>query len=214
MIKFDRVTKRYAPDIVALADVSAEIAAGELVTIVGHSGAGKSTLLRMIPALERPSSGAVLVNGQNVGALGRGALPFLRRNLGFVCQEQKLLFDRSAIDNVLLPLEIVGFPRREAQRRAEAALDKVGLLKRARALPIALSGGEQQRLAIARAVVHRPALLLADEPTAYLDAGTANDVAGIFLEFHRVGVTVLVALCDDSLFANARRLRLDHGRLQ
>ncbi len=214
MIQFNRVNKRYPPDIAALADVTADIAAGELVTVVGHSGAGKSTLLRLIPAIERPSGGAVLVNGQNVGALGRGALPFLRRNIGLVFQDQKLLFDRSALDNVLLPLDITGFPHREAKRRAEAALDKVGLLKRARAFPIALSGGEQQRLAIARAVVHRPALLLADEPTAYLDTGTAQDVANIFLEFHRVGVTVIAATYDAALFPGAHQLRLDHGRLQ
>lgn len=213
MIRFDRIGKRYPPDITALADISAEIAAGELVTIVGHSGAGKSTLLRLIPAIERPTSGSLLVNGQNVGTLRRGALPYLRRHIGLVFQDQKLLFDRSALDNVLLPLEITGFPPKEAQRRAEAALDKVGLLKRARALPIALSGGEQQRLAIARAVAHRPALLLADEPTAYLDAETARDVANIFIEFQRVGVTVLAATYDDSLFPGARRLRLDHGRL-
>jgi len=214
MIRFDRVSKRYPPDIAALTDVSAEIGAGELVVVSGHSGAGKSTLLRLIPAVERPTTGAVLVNGQNVGTLRRNALPYLRRNIGLVFQDQKLLFDRSALANVLLPLEIAGFPPREAKRRAEAALDKVGLGKRARALPIALSGGEQQRLAIARAVAHRPALLLADEPTAYLDADTARDVAGIFDEFHRVGVTVLVATYDDSLFPAARRLRLDHGRLQ
>jgi cell division transport system ATP-binding protein len=214
MIRFDRITKRYPPDITALSDVTAEIAAGELVTVVGHSGAGKSTLLRLLPAIERPTSGAVLVNGQNVAALGRGALPWLRRNIGIVFQDQKLLFDRSALDNVLLPLDITGFPHREARRRAEAALDKVGLGRRARALPIALSGGEQQRLAIARAVVHRPALLLADEPTAYLDAETARDVARIFVEFHRVGVTVLAATYDERLFPGARRLRLDHGRLQ
>lgn len=213
MIKFDRIAKRYPPDITALADISAEIAAGELVTIIGHSGAGKSTLLKLIPAIERPTSGAVLVNGQNVGALPARGLPFLRRNIGLVFQDQKLLFDRSVLANVLLPLEITGFPYKEAQRRAEAALDKVGLLKRAKALPIALSGGEQQRLAIARAVVHRPGLLLADEPTAYLDADTARDVANIFLEFHRVGVTVLVATYDASLFPAARHLRLDHGRL-
>lgn len=213
MITFDRVTKRYPPDITALTDVSAEIADGELVTVVGHSGAGKSTLLKLIPAIERPTAGSILVNGQNVATLGRGALPYLRRNMGLVFQDQKLLFDRSALANVLLPLEIAGFPHREAQRRAEAALDKVGLLARARALPIALSGGEQQRLAIARAVVHRPGLLLADEPTAYLDADTARDVAGIFLEFHRVGVTVAVATYDDSLFAGARRFCLDHGRI-
>lgn len=213
MIKFNRIAKRYPPDITALAGISAEISAGELVTVIGHSGAGKSTLLKLIPAIERPTAGTVLMNGQNVGALGRSALPFLRRNIGLVFQDQKLLFDRSALANVLLPLEITGFPHKEARRRAEAALDKVGLLARARALPIALSGGEQQRLAIARAVVHRPSLLLADEPTAYLDADTAQNVAGIFLEFHRVGVTVMVATYDDRLFPGARRLRLDHGRL-
>lgn len=214
MITFDRVSKRYPPDILALADVSVGIAPGELVTVTGHSGAGKSTLLKLIPAIERPTGGTVLVNGQNVGVLKAGALPYLRRNMGLVFQDQKLLFDRSVIDNVLLPLEITGFPHKEARRRAEAALDKVGLLGRAKAMPIALSGGEQQRLAIARAVVHRPALLLADEPTAYLDIDTARDVVRIFLEFHRVGVTVLVATYDDSLFPGARRLRLDHGRLQ
>lgn len=213
MIRFDRIGKRYPPDITALADISTEIAAGELVTITGHSGAGKSTLLRLIPAIERPTSGALLVNGQNVGGLRRSALPYLRRNIGLVFQDQKLLFDRSALDNVLLPLEITGFPLKEAKRRAEAALDKAGLLKRSRALPIALSGGEQQRLAIARAVAHRPALLLADEPTAYLDAETARDVAAIFIEFNRAGVTVLAATYDDSLFPGARQLRLDHGRL-
>ena len=214
MIQFDRVSKRYPPDITALADINAEIAAGELVTVLGHSGAGKSTLLKLIPAIERPTGGTLLVNGQNIAALGKGALPFLRRNIGLVFQDQKLLFDRSALANVLLPLEITGFPHKEAQRRAEAALDKVGLLNRSRALPIALAGGEQQRLAIARAVVHRPALLLVDEPTAYLDADTARDVAEIFMEFHRVGVTVVIATYDGSLFPGARTIRLDHGRLQ
>jgi len=213
MIQLDRVSKRYPPDITALTDVSVTVSAGEMVAITGHSGAGKSTLLKLIPAIERPTSGAVLVNGQNVGALPARALPFLRRNIGLVFQDQKLLFDRSAMDNVLLPLDIAGFSRKEAQRRAEAALDKVGLGKRTRAMPIALSGGEQQRLAIARAVVHRPALLIADEPTAYLDADTAHDVANIFIEFHRVGVTVLIATYDATLFPGARRLRLDRGRL-
>lgn len=213
MIRFDRIGKRYPPDITALADISAEIAAGELVTITGHSGAGKSTLLKLIPAIERPTSGTLLVNGQNVGGLRRGALPYLRRHIGLVFQDQKLLFDRSALDNVLLPLEIAGFAPKEARRRAAAALDKVGLGARARALPIALSGGEQQRLAIARAVAHRPALLLADEPTAYLDPDTARAVADIFIEFHRVGVTVLAATYAGSLFPGARCLHLDHGHL-
>ena len=215
MIRFDRVSKRYPPGIDALSDVSFEVGDGELVVIGGHSGAGKSTLLKLIAAIERPSTGSVLVNAQNVGALKRRALPFLRRNLGLVFQDQKLLFDRSAFDNVMLPLSIAGFPPGEAAKRVRAALDKVGLLAREKAMPIALSGGEQQRLAIARAVVNRPKLLLADEPTAHLDAETAADVARIFKEFHRVGVSVLVATCDADLFADLapRRILLDHGRL-
>jgi cell division transport system ATP-binding protein len=214
MIKFDHASKRYPPGLNALSDVSFEIAAGELVTVGGHSGAGKSTLLKLIAAIERPTGGAVLVQGQNIGSLKRSAIPYLRRNLGVVFQDQKLLFDRNAFDNVMLPLTIAGFPATEARRRAQAALDKVGLLARQKALPIMLSGGEQQRLAIARAVVGRPNLLMADEPTAHLDAETAADVARIFLDFRAVGVTVLIATYDNSLFPGARRLTLDHGRLQ
>jgi cell division transport system ATP-binding protein len=213
MIKFDHASKRYPPGLNALSDVSFEIAAGELVTVGGHSGAGKSTLLKLIAATERPTGGAVLVQGQNIGSLKRSAIPYLRRNLGVVFQDQKLLFDRNAFDNVMLPLTIAGFPVIEARRRVQAALDKVGLLARQKALPIMLSGGEQQRLAIARAVVGRPNLLMADEPTAHLDAETAADVARIFLDFRAVGVTVLIATYDNSLFPQARRLTLDHGRL-
>jgi cell division transport system ATP-binding protein len=214
MIKFDHASKRYPPGLDALSDVSFEIAAGELVTVGGHSGAGKSTLLKLIAAIERPTGGAVLVQGQNIGSLKRSAIPYLRRNLGVVFQDQKLLFDRNVFDNVMLPLTISGFPPAEARRRVQAALDKVGLLARQKALPIMLSGGEQQRLAIARAVVGRPNLLMADEPTAHLDAETAADVARIFLDFRAVGVTVLIATYDNSLFPQARRLTLDHGRLQ
>lgn len=213
MIRFDRVSKRYPPGIDALTDISFEIGAGELVVLSGHSGAGKSTLLKLIPAIERPTGGSVLVNNQNVGALGRAAIPVLRRNLGLVFQDQKLLFDRNAFENVMLPLSISGFPPREAARRVRAALDKVGLLAREKALPIALSGGEQQRLAIARAVVNRPNLLIADEPTAHLDPDTARDVAQIFRDFHQVGVAVLIATYDRVLFADARRIVLDHGKL-
>lgn len=213
MIRFDRVSKRYPPGIDALADVSFEIGQGELVTLSGHSGAGKSTLLKLIAGIERPTGGAVLVNGQNVGSLKRGAIPYLRRNLGLVFQDQKLLFDRNAFDNVMLPLSISGFPPREATARVRAALDKVGLGKREKAYPIMLSGGEQQRLAIARAVVGRPDLLLADEPTAHLDAETASDVARIFLEFNRAGVSLLVATYAHELFPGGNRLTLDHGRL-
>jgi cell division transport system ATP-binding protein len=215
MIRFEHVVKRYPPGGDALADVSFAIGKGELALVAGHSGAGKSTLLKLISAIERPTSGTVLVNGQNVGALKRQALPYLRRNLGIVFQDQKLLFDRSVFDNVMLPLALSGFPGREADRRVRAALDKVGLLAREKAMPMALSGGEQQKLALARAVVNRPNLLLADEPTAHLDADTAKDVCAILSEFHRVGVTLLIATYDATLFADCmtRRLTLQQGRL-
>ena len=215
MIRFEHVCRRYPPNIEALTDVGLSITSGELVLVGGHSGAGKSTLLKLIAAIERPSSGTVLVNGQNIGVLKRAAIPALRRNLGLVFQDQKLLFDRNAYDNVMLPLAIAGFPPREAGKRVRAALDKVGLLPREKAMPIALSGGEQQRLAIARAVVNRPAILLADEPTAHLDPITASEVAAIFRDFHQVGVTVVIASYDDASFSAfvPRRLRLDHGRL-
>lgn len=215
MIRFEHVSRRYPPEHFALSDVSFDVAAGELVLISGHSGAGKTTLLKLIAAMERPTGGNVLVHGQNVGTLKRKAIPYLRRNLGLVFQDQKLLADRSAFENVMLPLSIAGFPPREAASRARAALDKVGLLAREKALPVSLSGGEQQRLSIARAVVNRPSILLADEPTAHLDPQTARDVAEIFGEFHRVGVTTLIATYDHELFMpyNSRQLTLDHGRL-
>lgn len=211
-IRFDRVAKRYPQGIDALSDISFELAEGEMLVVAGHSGAGKSTLLKLIAGIERPSAGAVLVGGQNVGALKARAIPYLRRNLGLVLQDQKLLFDRSAFENVMLPLAITGFPRRDAVQRARAALDKVGLLGRANSLPIALSGGEQQRLAIARAVVNRPSILLVDEPTAHLDDDTAADVVRIFREFHRVGVTLLITTCDRHAFPDARRITLEGGR--
>lgn len=216
MIRFEHVSRRYPPEYFALSDVSFEIAAGELVLISGHSGAGKTTLLKLIAAMERPTGGNVLVHGQNVGTLKRKAIPYLRRNLGLVFQDQKLLEDRNAFENVMLPLSIAGFPPREAASRARAALDKVGLLAREKAMPISLSGGEQQRLSIARAVVNRPSILLADEPTAHLDPQTAHDVAAIFIEFHRVGVTTLITTYDHALFAPyaPRQLTLAHGRLQ
>ena len=213
MIRFDRVSKRYPPDVDALGDINLEVGAGDLLVIGGHSGAGKSTLLKLLASVERPTSGAVLVGGQNLGSLSASALPYYRRRIGMVFQDQKLLFDRSVFDNVMLPLAISGFPTGEAAARVRAALDKVGLGDREKALPIMLSGGEQQRLAIARAVVGRPDLLLADEPTSHLDAETAADVARILLEFNRVGVTLLVATYARELFPGARQVRLDHGRL-
>jgi cell division transport system ATP-binding protein len=215
LISFSTVAKRYPGGQEALRDVSFSLAQGEFAFLAGHSGAGKSTLLKLIPAIERPSSGTVLVNGQNVGALKKAAIPFLRRNLGLVFQDQKLLYDRSVFDNVMLPLSFGELAGREAARRARAALEKVGLLARERANPVQLSGGEQQRLAIARAVVNRPALLIADEPTANLDAASAVGVMEIFAAFNQVGVTVLVATHDEALIARfARRvLRLAGGRI-
>lgn len=215
MISFSSVSKRYPGGQEALKSVSFAVAQGEFAFIAGHSGAGKSTLLKLIPAIERPSSGAVLVNGQNVGALKRSALPYLRRNLGLVFQDQKLLYDRSVFDNVMLPLAFGDLGSREAERRARAALEKVGLAARERANPVQLSGGEQQRLAIARAVVNRPAVLIADEPTANLDAAAAAAVLEIFASFHQVGVTVLVATHDEALIERfaQRVLRLAGGSI-
>lgn len=216
LISFSQVHKRYPGGREALVDVSFSAEPGELIFLTGHSGAGKSTLLKLIAAIERPSSGTLLVAGQNLAAMKPAAVPFLRRNLGLVFQDQKLLYDRSAFQNVLLPLLVTGQSPREAARRARAALDKVGLLARERANPVALSGGEQQRLCIARAVVNRPNLLIADEPTASLDAESAADIMNIFREFHQVGVTVLVATHDKSLMEvmKPRVLALRQGRLE
>jgi cell division transport system ATP-binding protein len=215
MIQVSHVSKRYPGGYEALRDVTFAVEAGEMVFITGHSGAGKSTLLKLIAAIERPSSGSVIINGQNVSAMKSGAIPFLRRNFGLIFQDHKLLFDRSVFENVALPLAITGFPRREIARRVRAALDKVGLLGRERSRPVTLSGGEQQRLCIARAVVNRPAILLADEPTGNLDAAYAEEIIGMFESFNQVGVTVVIATHDQAMIERLgpRILHLDHGRL-
>jgi cell division transport system ATP-binding protein len=215
LVSFSAVAKRFPGGKSALENVSFALQAGEMAFLTGRSGAGKSTLLKLIPAIERPTSGAVIVNGQNVGALKRSAVPYLRRNLGLVFQDQKLLYDRSAYENVLLPLAFSGQPPQEAAKRVRAALDKVGLLTREKANPIELSGGEQQRLAIARAVVNRPAILVADEPTANLDAESAAKVLDIFVAFNQVGVTVLIATHDQALIAKYGRkiLHLEEGKI-
>ncbi|HEX6828931.1 MAG TPA: cell division ATP-binding protein FtsE [Burkholderiales bacterium] len=215
MISFSQVTKHYPGGYEALKGVAFTVEAGEMVFVTGHSGAGKSTLLKLVAAIERPTAGSVIVNGQNVGAMKAGAIPYLRRNLGLVFQDQKLLFDRSVLENVLLPLQIAGHGHREAGKRGRAALDKVGLLGRERARPITLSGGEQQRLCIARAIVARPSILIADEPTASLDASYAGEIMDIFRAFHQVGVTVLVATHDQAMIQRLkpRVIRLEHGAL-
>jgi cell division transport system ATP-binding protein len=215
MINFNQVTKRYPGGHEALTNTSLEIAQGELVFLTGHSGAGKSTLLKLIAAIERPTSGIVSVNGQNVGRLSRHAVPYLRRNIGLVFQDHKLLFDRNVIENVVLPLDIAGVDRRESFKRARAVIDKVGLLNREKSHPISLSGGEQQRVCIARALVGRPALLLADEPTGNLDAGYAADIMSMFRDFHQVGTTLVIATHDERAITalGGRNLHLDHGHV-
>lgn len=215
MITLSHVVKRYPGGRQALNDVGFTIDAGELVFITGHSGAGKTTLLKLLVAIERPTSGSVIVNGQNVGTLQPRAVPFLRRKFGLIFQDHKLLYDRTVFQNVALPLDIAGYAAKEAARRVRAALDKVGLLKYEKAMPITLSGGEQQRLCIARAIVHRPAILLADEPTGNLDAEYAADIGELFRSFNQVGVTVVVATHDQSLQARLtpRMIALRNGEI-
>jgi cell division transport system ATP-binding protein len=201
MIQFSAVAKRYPNGHDALRDVTFEMKAGEMVVVTGHSGAGKSTLLKLASGVERATSGSVVVSGQNLSSLGETALAILRRHIGFVFQDHKLLFDRPAWDNVALPLRIAGASAEEIGRRVRASLDKVGLLGKEKAMPIALSGGEQQRLCIARAIVNRPAILVADEPTGNLDADSSRQILDLFLSFNRVGVTVLLSTHDDSALA-------------
>jgi cell division transport system ATP-binding protein len=212
MIEFQSVSKRYSADALALHDVSLNIGKGELVYLAGPSGAGKSTLMKMVAAIERPTSGRVIVNGQDIGRLKKAGVPFLRRKLGLIFQHQRLLNDRSILANVMLPLIVTGSPRGQAEGRARAALDRVGLLDRANALPMELSGGEQQRVAIARAIVNRPQIILADEPTANLDRAAADRVLEALRAFHAVGVTCMISTHDDYVLESAARvIRLDHG---
>lgn len=215
MIELSDVTKRYPGGHEAVSNLSLTIAQGELVFLTGHSGAGKSTLLKLIAAIERPTTGNVVVNGQNVGRMKRPALPFFRRNIGLIFQDHKLLYDRSVFDNVLLPLHIQGMTGSDAAKRVRAALDKVGLLKKERTRPITLSGGEQQRLCIARAIVSRPALVLADEPTANLDDAYARDIMDMFRAFNEVGVTLVISPHDQELINRygGRPLNLAYGKL-
>ncbi|MEH6608212.1 MAG: cell division ATP-binding protein FtsE [Halioglobus sp.] len=215
MISFDRVSKRYAEGHDALREVSFKIERDELVFLTGHSGAGKSTLMRLIMLMERPSRGQVLVDGQNLAVLGSRAIPGHRRDIGVVFQNHQLLFDRSVFDNVALPLIIAGYDHREVGRRVRAALDKVSLLERERALPITLSGGEQQRVGIARAVVCRPKILLADEPTGNLDPALSKEIMTLFEDFSQVGVTVLIASHDLALISRMhhRIITLREGRI-
>ncbi len=215
MIVFSSTTKRYTNGFEALKSVSLTIEKGEMVAVTGHSGAGKSTLLKLAAGIELANAGKVLVNNQNLSQLKEAGLAVLRRNLGLVFQDHKLLFERNVFANVALPLEIAGFTRTETGKRVRAALDKVGLLNREKANPIALSGGEQQRLCIARAIVNRPSILIADEPTGNLDQTYAATIIDLFKSFNQVGVTVLLSTHDAAGLARlqCRRIEIDHGTL-
>jgi len=215
MICFDNVSKRYSEGRDALVGVSFELQTGELAFLTGHSGAGKSTLLKLIMLMERPSRGQVLIGNKHLGRVRSHQIPYLRRQIGVVFQNHQLLYDRSVFNNVALPLQISGVRSREQGRRVRAALEKVDLLHRENDNPIALSGGEQQRIGIARAVVNKPKILLADEPTGNLDPALSAEVMRLFEDFNRVGVTVLIASHDISLIEQLRRrvLTLSAGRL-
>lgn len=214
MIRFDEVSKRYPGGNEALRGLAVHIAQGEMAFITGASGAGKSTFLRMIPLLERPSQGSVVIDGVNLARLPKRRVPYLRRRIGIIFQDHRLLHDRSVFDNVALPLVIAGRAHQDIRRRVRAALDKVGLLHKERAEPVTLSGGEQQRVGIARAVVTRPPVLLADEPTGNLDPTLSEEIMRLFEQFNQVGVTTVIASHDLPLIERLghRRIRLVEGR--
>jgi len=215
MIEFRQVTKRYDSDHTALRQVNFQLGRGELAFLTGHSGAGKSTLLKLIMVMDRPTAGEVVVGGQHLNTLPKRQIPFIRRHIGAVFQNHQLLFDRTVFDNVAMPLEVMGVAPEDIGRRVRASLDKVGLLSKEKMNPIQLSGGEQQRVGIARAVVNKPPVLLADEPTGNLDPQLSADIMHLFTQFSQVGVTVLIATHDIALVneMGRRQLTLDHGRL-
>ena len=215
MIEFHRVGKRYAGGHEALRDVSLHIEAGAMAFLTGRSGAGKSTLLRLTTLVERCTSGHIVVAGENLNRISKRRIPYVRRGIGVVFQNHRLLMDRTVFDNVALPLIIAGSSHGDVARRVRAALDKVGLLSKERIYPLSLSGGEQQRVGIARAVVHKPGILLADEPTGNLDPELSNEIMTLFERFNQVGVTVLVASHDLGLISAMSYdiLQLEQGRL-
>jgi len=216
VIRFQQVSKAYRGGRQALQKVDFHLQPADMAFLTGHSGAGKSTLLKLICAIERPSDGRIYFNDHDITRIENKQIPFLRRNIGIIFQDHKLLMNHTVYDNVALPLRVEQVPENDIKRRVSAALDKVGLLDKARCLPIQLSGGEQQRVGIARAVVNKPMLLLADEPTGNLDAELSQQVMRLFEEFNRVGVCVLMATHDTSLLSsrNYRRLDLQQGHLR
>lgn len=215
MIRFDNVSKRYATGHEGLSGVNLEMAAGEMAFLTGHSGAGKSTLLKLIGLLERPSRGQVWVNEHNLNNLRDRDIPYHRRQVGMIFQDHRLLADRTVFDNVAMPLVVAGMGHQETTRRVRAALDKVSLLKKERSYPIGLSGGEQQRVGIARALVSKPPVLLADEPTGNLDPELSREIMSLFMQFNQVGVTMLIATHDVDLVNSLgkRIIQLKQGRV-
>lgn len=206
MIEFKNVSKQFTPGVYALRDMSLSIASGELIFLAGPSGAGKSTLLKMIAGIELPSSGTMIVGGQDMRKLKTSTLPYLRRRLGLILQGQGLLTDRNVLANVMLPLIVAGAAQSEAEMRARTALGRVNLADKADAFPLALSGGEQQRVAIARAIVNRPQIILADEPTAFLDRDNANKVISALKAFQSAGVTCIISSHDEQFLDQASRV--------
>ncbi|MDP4535073.1 cell division ATP-binding protein FtsE [Alkalimonas collagenimarina] len=215
MLTFDQVSKSYPGGFIALDRISFELAKGEMAFLTGHSGAGKSTLLKLISLIERPTSGRVLINQIDLSRIRRHQVPFIRRDIGIIFQNHRLLMEHTVFDNVALPLIIEGFTGKDMVKRVHAALDKVGLLDKVRCLPETLSGGEQQRVGIARAVVNKPPLLLADEPTGNLDPELSKDIMQVFEAFNQVGVSVLIATHDHGLVARMRyrTLTLKQGKM-
>lgn len=215
MIRFDHVSKRYDSGYEALSRVNFEVKSGEMLFLTGHSGAGKSTLMKLIMLMERPTQGQIIVDGHSLKTMASGQIPYYRRNIGVVFQNHQLLFDRSVFDNVALPLQIAGLAHHEIGRRVRAALDKVSLLEKERLNPMVLSGGEQQRVGIARAVVNKPTMLLADEPTGNLDPELSEEIMTLFRQFNEVGVTVMIASHDVGLLKrmNKRIIGLAEGKL-
>ena len=215
MIRFDNVAKRYPNGHEGLAGIDLHLAPGEMAFLTGHSGAGKSTLLKLIGLLERASRGQVWVNGRNLNKLKSRDIPYHRREVGMIFQDYRLLHDRTVFDNIALPLVVAGMRHAETKRRVRAALDKVGLLKKEKVFPITLSGGEQQRVGIARALVSKPPVLLADEPTGNLDPELSREIMELFVQFNQVGVTLLVATHDVDLVnrLGKRIIRLRQGRV-
>lgn len=216
MISVEKVSKRYDNGFEALKHVSFKLESGDMAFLTGHSGAGKSTLLRCLARMEHPTSGRIFFEGQDLARYPRRKIPYLRRKIGFIFQNPKLLYDRSVFANVALPLEILGLTRNECGRKVRAALDMVGLLRKEKCFPDELSCGEQQRLGIARGIVNKPPLLLADEPTGNLDPTLSLEIMRLFEQFNQVGVTVLVATHDLALIAqmSSRLITLKYGQVQ